>query len=60
MKLVSDERVFERLEMGLRLRVPLDVEVGDVRLERRVHFGRQGVPHSRNSRSFSQLTFLIS
>ena len=60
MELVSDKRVFEGFEMDVCLRVPVDVEVRDVRLKRRVDFGHDGIPYTGNAHPFPQFTLLFN
>lgn len=60
MELVSDERVFEGFEMDACLRVSVDVKVGDVRLERRVDFGHNGIPHPSDAHPLPQFALLLS
>lgn len=59
-KLVSDKRVFESFEMDARLRVSVDVEVGDIRLKRRVHLGHDGIAYPSDARPFPQFTLLLN
>ena len=60
MQLVSDKRVFEGFEMDARLRVPVDVKVGDVWLKRRADFARDGIPNPSDAHPFPQLTLLLN
>lgn len=60
MELVSDKRVFEGFQMGLCLRVLLDVKVRDVRLKRRVDFGHDRIPYPSDAGPFPQLTLLLN
>lgn len=58
MEFVSDENVFQRLEVGAGLRVLVRVEVRNVGLERRADLRHHGVPHPSDAHPFAQFTLL--